>query len=286
MVEESLAATVDAVSHFVGRPPVVWAAAEDKNRLSAALWRNSTGRGRFQGNMRAILGVAVRGDASYDRLVDGLSVWHGPAFGSIIVHPPQVYTDWDVVGSYEMVHIYLDSDRIPWSSRSSVLARPFRDPVLMQLGQAIALGLRNSGKNNGYLDGLLECVQDYLVDHYFDPVAITNKPIGVGLKKRVQREVEAFIRNNLTREICTASLAQIAGLSIGHFNRAFRESFGMSPKQYVIEQRVDRAAELLEKTYEDVAYIAMATGFASASHLGLHFKRRMGVSPIMHRRMS
>ena len=66
--------------------------------------------------------------------------------------------------------------------------------------------------------------------------------------------------------------------------RVFREHLNISPKQYQLEQRLTRAANLLNSTNLPLAEIAEATGFCSTSSLSTSFKRKFGVSPIRYRR--
>jgi AraC family transcriptional regulator len=53
----------------------------------------------------------------------------------------------------------------------------------------------------------------------------------------------------------------------------------LTPHQYVIQQRVERANQLLQKGELSLAEIALACGFAHQGHLNRHFKRLTGVTP-------
>ncbi|MEG4942592.1 helix-turn-helix transcriptional regulator [Microcoleus sp. F4-D5] len=74
-------------------------------------------------------------------------------------------------------------------------------------------------------------------------------------------------------------LAGIAQLSPYYFSRAFKQSVGISPHQYVIQQRVERAKQLLLQGNMSLYEIAIACGFTHQSHLTRHFKRLTGVTP-------
>ncbi|PRX98505.1 AraC family transcriptional regulator [Allonocardiopsis opalescens] len=65
--------------------------------------------------------------------------------------------------------------------------------------------------------------------------------------------------------------------------RAFRAAYGLPPHAYLVQQRVDRARELL-RTGARPAEVAAATGFADQAHLSRHFKRITGMSPGVYRR--
>lgn len=64
-----------------------------------------------------------------------------------------------------------------------------------------------------------------------------------------------------------------------NFSLLFKQSTGLTPHQYVIKIRVDRAKYLLLQGKNSIADIAQIVGFANQSHLNLHFKRLVGVTP-------
>ena len=100
-----------------------------------------------------------------------------------------------------------------------------------------------------------------------------------GLPRRALREVVDYIGDNLQKDLTLAEMARVARMSPYHFSRLFKESTGLTPHQYVIERRVQRARELLSSTDLPIAEVALLCGFAHQSHLNRHFKRLLGVNP-------
>jgi AraC family transcriptional regulator len=100
-----------------------------------------------------------------------------------------------------------------------------------------------------------------------------------GLSPRRLRQVSEFIEENLAKDIGLDSLAQIVGYSQGHFCRAFRESMGISPHQYIIQRRVELAKRLLLGAGSTIADVALTCGFGSQSQLTKHFHATVGVTP-------
>lgn len=88
----------------------------------------------------------------------------------------------------------------------------------------------------------------------------------------------------LTDDFPVAELASCCGLSRSHFTRAFKVSMGISPHRWLVHERVRRAGELLERTDDSIAQIALSCGFCDQSHLTRIFRAVIGTSPAAWRR--
>ena len=73
-------------------------------------------------------------------------------------------------------------------------------------------------------------------------------------------------------------------MSVRTFTRRFREEAGVSPQQWLTQQRIERARQLLEETGLSVDQVAQRAGFGSAATLRMHFQTALGVSPSAYRR--
>ena len=89
---------------------------------------------------------------------------------------------------------------------------------------------------------------------------------------------------HLGEAIDNATWARRAHLSLRTFNRRFVEETGRTPRAWLIDQRVDRARELLETTDLDVDRIATEVGLGTGASLRAHLRERLGVSPTAYRR--
>jgi AraC family transcriptional regulator len=98
------------------------------------------------------------------------------------------------------------------------------------------------------------------------------------------RKVSAHIEAQLDSTISTADLAGLVNLSLFHFSRAFRASFGESPHTYVMRKRVERAQGMMLRTRSSLAQIAIECGLADQAHLSKSFRRFVGESPGAWRR--
>lgn len=97
--------------------------------------------------------------------------------------------------------------------------------------------------------------------------------------------LRGLIERNIEGRHTAASLADAVGLGEGDFLSAFGATFGVSPHQFLIERRIERARRLLRETRLSLTEIAMRTGFATPSHFSTTFRARTGVSPRDYRRL-
>ena len=104
-----------------------------------------------------------------------------------------------------------------------------------------------------------------------------------GLPPRALRRVRDFIDANLEDNISIQTLADIAGLSMCHFARAFKQSEGLTPHDFLVQRRVLRAQELLAGTDLPLSQIAVAVGFADQSHCARRFREHVGLTPSRYR---
>ncbi len=100
-----------------------------------------------------------------------------------------------------------------------------------------------------------------------------------GFSKRAISQATDYINENLPRKLTLREIAGAAHMSPHHFSRSFKAATGLSPHQYVVHRRVERAKALLSSTDLTLAEVAKAVGFAGHSHLSSHIRRVLGVSP-------
>lgn len=114
--------------------------------------------------------------------------------------------------------------------------------------------------------------------------AAPKAPVRGGLSPWQIRKVTSHIDANLDRPIKNEELAALVRLNASHFGRAFRNSFGEPPHEYVIRRRVERAQGLMLSTEASLSDIALDCGLADQSHLTRLFRRIVGESPRAWRR--
>lgn len=91
--------------------------------------------------------------------------------------------------------------------------------------------------------------------------------------------VNWFIHTYLDQELTLIQLASIAAMSPAYFSTQFKVSMGLAPHQYVIEQRIEKAKQLLLQGNCLIGEVALQVGFCDQSHLIRHMRRLLGITP-------
>jgi AraC family transcriptional regulator len=174
----------------------------------------------------------------------------------------------------------LDPERVEIRNRFQV-----RDTQLENIGWALKEELECGNPCGAiYLDSLALTVALRLICcHSSQPVEM-RRP-NKRLSDRRLRQVFDYIEDNLAGNLSLDDLASVVGFSASHFKVLFREATGLSPHQYLIRRRVERARHLLGEDHLSICQIAIETGFAHQSHLARHMNRVLGVSPKALREM-
>jgi AraC family transcriptional regulator len=96
---------------------------------------------------------------------------------------------------------------------------------------------------------------------------------------QLRRSLE-FIHANLAEDLSIEQLADQAYLSAFHFARLFRNTVGLTPHQYILQNRIERAKRLITKSsYLNLTEIGLSVGFFDQAHFTKSFKRVVGTTP-------
>ena len=158
------------------------------------------------------------------------------------------------------------------------------EPLLAQLAIVLAEDVR-AGHPAGSLYGetLGAALVARLARAHAEPPARLRRPRG-GLPPHKLRLVVEYIGAKLEENIALQELADVAQLNVFHFIRAFKQSTGTSPHQFVLSKRIERARSLLNTTDLPVAQVALECGFSNQSHFTAAFHRATGATPALFRR--
>lgn len=154
-----------------------------------------------------------------------------------------------------------------------------QDTQLHHIAMLLLAELQSDGiMGQLYVESLTQVLVIHLLRHYStftQPITPANRSLS---HTRLQQAIE-YIHAHLDRELSLAEIAGVINISPTYFANLFKRATGISPHQYVIQQRVEQAKLLLLKTDLAIADVALQVGFSNQSHLTRHFKHITGVTP-------
>lgn len=106
-----------------------------------------------------------------------------------------------------------------------------------------------------------------------------------GLSKYKLKQAIDYIDTHLDENIKVFDLANLANISQYYFCHLFKQSTGISPYQYIIQQRVAKAKKLLKQRKLSLVEVALECGFSSQSQMTQHFRRCVGLTPNVYRNL-
>ena len=143
-------------------------------------------------------------------------------------------------------------------------------------------------RNPILLDELLTDLLIYLLHKHKDVLQQVDRISA--LKKSTQMEVYKrlcyslnYLHSFYNREITLDQLSGIACLSKFHYLRLFKSVFHLSPHQYLLRLRLEKAQELLRQTQIPVTEISVTVGFENNTSFSRLFQQRFGQSPVNYR---
>ncbi|MFK3971438.1 helix-turn-helix domain-containing protein [Pseudomonas sp. NPDC087358] len=161
-----------------------------------------------------------------------------------------------------------------------------KDFVLHGLAQMLAAAMAQpETASQLFTEHITLAFHDHIIRHYGNAPKSQAPPRG-GLAPWQLRRAHEFINQHLGRDISITELAIETGYSASHFSRAFKQTVGMAPHQWLVKKRVERAKQLLEGNTLGLAEIALACGFVDQSHLSRVFTRSENCSPGKWRRLT
>ncbi len=152
------------------------------------------------------------------------------------------------------------------------------DPKLVQLSQWLADEINGNG-TRGKL--YIESLSNLLALHLLEIFARPSKQLYVSRKlsdQQLSRTIE-YMHAHYNQDISLEELAAVVNLSQTHLVRTFKQTTGLSPYQYFIHLRIEKAKMLIMSNEFTIGEIAAILGFTDQSHMNRHFKRITGLSP-------
>jgi AraC family transcriptional regulator len=256
--------------------------------LRLSLISDQPGIVEFPGSPSVVVSLHVGASVAVDCRRAGMRHRGTNIHGDLEIIPPNVPGIWElksqdtalVIGIKLRVLERIVQETGGDSAKLQILNRfQARDPQIEHLGWALKAEME-SGYLSGrtYTDALATGLAARIVRNH-SSLARAPRAIKAAMPGRKLKSILSYIEDNLGRDLGLHEIANAAGLSVSHFKALFRKSLGMPPHQYLIRRRVERAATQLRKSDIPIGQIALENGFCHQSHLALHTRRVLGLTP-------
>ncbi|MFJ4192883.1 MULTISPECIES: AraC family transcriptional regulator [unclassified Pseudomonas] len=258
--------------------------AELGDGLSAALWSNHHDAQEYEAPSHHTLSCYIAGGTgTFRRGQPG----NKGAPDKLCILPADHESGWVINGDIRLAHLYFSAEQFALGC-VTLLDREPREMQLreqtflddpqqaLRFRQLLTLDWDEPGERL-----LTSSLAHELISHTLlsQVGARSGLRLKGGLAPHQRRLLVGFIDSHLGDPISLGQLAGLCALSEYHFARMFRTSFGLPPHQYVLARRLGRARELLRGTGLPLGEIALACGFASASHFTNRFRQVIGATP-------
>lgn len=97
------------------------------------------------------------------------------------------------------------------------------------------------------------------------------------------KQCRDYVKAHLAVKITVADLAAHCGRTPEYLSQLFRKELGLSPKEYILQQKLEASREVLLTTNDSISDIALKYGFSTHSKFSQHFKEVYGMSPSDYR---
>lgn len=131
-------------------------------------------------------------------------------------------------------------------------------------------------KQGGYrylAQALLNNMLAEIYDEYFD---------GTNIPKVIENAVKTIHERYTDPSLSVAELAKVSGVSEVYLRRVFNKTFGVGPKQYITDMRIEYAKSLLNTDEMPIASVALRAGFSEPKHFAVAFSKKTGYPPSKH----
>jgi AraC family transcriptional regulator len=207
--------------------------------------------------------------------------------GCATIIPAGMPTDWLVDGELDAVTLSIPPDVLagqPHADRFDKMRFAFADPLGVALTRQILSELYapQTEERTAYIAAMANALKAHILSGppaHGNPVDL---PVSDFSAYRLHQIMNAVLADP-AQEHSLEQMAMVAGVTPSHFCRLFKKAMGISPHQYVMQARLDRAQQMLVQTNLSLATLSEMAGFASQSHFSRAFRARFGMAPSDYR---
>jgi AraC family transcriptional regulator len=245
---------------------------------------------QFDGSVHMLIMYDYGSRREGETSIGGLAPSRLRNFGNKLTFVPagHTYREWHETGMpIRVTYLYLDPVRVQQRAEVDVVYAPkafFEDPILWESATKLRSAIRSTqSESRRYLEALANVLVHELARSGRDPAPSTAAIRG-GLTGWQMRVVLSYMEEHLDEQTSLLTLARIARLSQYHFCRAFRQSLGVPPHQFLVQRRIERAKDLLADPKNSVTSVGLTIGYSQTSSFTVAFRKITGQNPSEFRR--
>ena len=216
------------------------------------------------------------------RELNGDMVWLVPPGVQHVIHFDRRAT---------LIHLYLNEnffrtmvEDAPQNTQSALVPSVLvRDQFMVELARSLYQETRMNSVSELFAQSIATITATHLVRKYCGREGSIPEYRG-GLGPTREKRIRAYIAEKLGEQLSLSDMAETVGMSPNYFISLFRQSMGMTPHKYVVQQRLEHARKLLQHTDLTLLEVAQRCGFQDQSQFTTTFRRYCGATPGQFRR--
>ena len=213
--------------------------------------------------------------------------------GQISIIPSHTPTNWKLVSQFDVVGMVFENEEVRRKLEKTAISfgdslsgnrffQSFYDPFILNIAkQLVSFDQCKNNLSCEFIDVLFKALEIYIIDRL--TVEVMDSHSESGSERQISYAVTR-LATKLNSKISIQDIAEDLGVSPSYLSRIFKRKVGLSPHEFLLYRRLERAKILLLNTQLSIERIAEESGFNSHSHLTRYFSDYMGMPPSKYRK--
>jgi AraC-like DNA-binding protein len=238
-----------------------------------------------------LVAIVLRAPEREDGQFGSAHVTHRGGRGSVNVLPAGMPYTYSCEGERETLHLSITGmrepadDDEPGPGPPALGLRPLfaaADPVIVSIGTALLSEATADSRDRLYGESMATALRAHLVRRYGVAGSGATELSSWMTGRQIQRVLD-FIEGHLSQNLALGEMAKVAGMSRTRFLRSFKRTTGVSPHQYLMGRRVERAKLLLADPDLSLHEVASRLGYAEQASFSRAFRHITQTTPGAYR---
>ena len=195
-----------------------------------------------------------------------------------------------LVDCYKEHEYFTDSYvKFTWIHMDGSSSRPWLDSMIKNYGRCMKMNSQCHALMLSAIDGIKNREDEYRLSRKLHTlmceIALSQEGVGLMVDSSVITQAKDYMEAHLEERLNVKQIAEQVHYSPSYFSQVFKHAVKMSPYEYLLSRRIERAKSLLLQTEYPLEIIAARSGFQGISHFIYAFKKSTGLSPLKFRKL-